>query len=165
MFLQEIYVVEDCWNISLTEQSITNSSRSKITSIGLDSVHNVQNDNFILEFDGKGNGVLNIGSKNDWSQSTSNYRATIGIDSNRSDFYYAVRTSSTSDGYYGSSSINTYYHYKIVKEGHNIKFYVDNQLMATKSESFFTNYDAWSIYSIIWGSGTQTIKNIRIKAL
>jgi len=163
MVLQETYVIEDCWNISLTEQSITNSSGTKITSIGLDTVHNVQSDDFILEFDGKGNGVLNIGSKNNWSQSTANYRATIGYADGYS--YYAIRTTSSEEGYGSSETTTTYYHYKIVKQGHTVKYYVDEQLIATKTESFFTNYDTWSIYSIIWGSGTQTIKNIRIKAL
>lgn len=165
MFLQETFVVEDCWNTSINEQSITNSSGTKISSIGLDTVHNVQNDDFVLEFDGKGNGVLNIGSSTNWSQSTANYRVTLGIDNNRSDFNGAIRTTSTTNRYGGSSNLTTYYHYKIVKEDHTISFYADDTLIGTVTESFFTNYDTWSIYSIIWGSGTQTIKNIRIKAL
>lgn len=164
--LSESVTIEDCWNAILTESNISNSSGTKISSIGLDTVHNVQSDDFILEFDGKGNGVLNIGAKTQWSSSSSaDYRATIGVDSNIEKPYYAIRTTSTDDGYGSSFSLSDYHHYKIVKDGSTVDFYCDNAKVGTKTTSFWSSYNEYSIYSIIWGSGTQYYKNVRIKPL
>ena len=164
MFQSETYVVEDCWNVLLSEGSISNSSGTKISSISLDSVHNVQNDNFVLEFDGYGNGTLNIGSASSWSGSSANYRLTIGYADAKN--YWSVRTTSTNEGYGSSASTTTWYKYRIEREGTTVRFYVDDTLIQTRtSVSFIGNYSSWSIYSIIWGSATQKYKNIRLKPL
>lgn len=130
----------------------------------MDTIPNIQNINFKLEFDETGNGVLNVGSKNSWSSSSANYRVTIGYADSKN--YWAVRTTSTSEGYGSSASTSTEYHYKIEREGTTVRFYVDDTLIQTMtSVSFLSNYSSWSIYSIIWGSGTQKVKNIKLKPL
>lgn len=125
---------------------------------------NIQNENFILEFDGYGNGTLNVGSKSNWSSSSANYRVTIGYADAKN--YWSVRTTSTTEGYGSNASTTTWYHYKIEREGSTVRFYVDDTLIQTRtSVSFFTGYSTWSVYSIIWGSATQKYKNIKLKAL
>lgn len=166
MNLQEIYEVEDCWNISLSEQSITNSNTGvKVSSIGLDTVHNVQNDNFAMEFDLKASGVLAIGSANDWNatQLKANYRATLGMYANKS--YTAIRTTSSNETQGGSLTTNEFHHFKLTREGSTVKFYVDDTLITTKTASFFTDYSSWSIYWLSWDRTVSTFKNIRLKAL
>jgi len=161
--VSEIYAIEDCFNALLTEQSISNSSGTKISSVGLDTIYNIRNESFSLEFTHKGNGVLNIGRKSSWSSSTANYRATIGYADGK--HYYATRTTSSDESYGDTASTTTEYKYKITRNGSTINFYVDDALIGTKSFSTFASYDDWSIYSIIWGNGTSTISNIKLKPL
>lgn len=163
MFVSETFSLEDCWNTALAEQTINCTSSSKYTSIGLNSIHNVQNDDFALEFDSKGNGTLSVGHSS-YYQSTTNYRATLGTADGK--HYYSTRSTSTSESYGGTYDSNTYYHYKLTREGSTIKFYVNDDLIGTKTASFFSNYSTWCIYSIIWGANTsQSVKNVRIKPL
>lgn len=163
IIFSEIYAIEDCFNTLLTEQSISNSSDTKISSVGLDTIYNIRNESFSLEFNHKGNGVLNIGRKSSWSSSTANYRATIGYADGK--HYYATRTTSSSESYGDTASTTTEYQYKLTRNGSTISYYVDGVLMGTKSFSTFASYDDWSIYSIIWGNGTSTISNIKLKPL
>ena len=159
----EIFVLEDCFNALLTEQSISNSSGTKISSVGLDTIYNIRNVNFSLEFKHTGNGVLNIGRKSSWSSSSANYRATIGYADGK--HYYATRTTSSNESYGDTASTTTEYQYKLTRNGSTISYYVDDVLIGTKSFSTFASYDDWSIYSIIWGNGTSTISNIKLKPL
>ena len=130
----------------------------------MDTIPDVSSTDFKFEFDGTGNGVLNVGSKNHWSSSSANYRVTIGYADAKN--YWSVRTTSTSEGYGSSASTSTEYHYKIEREGTTVRYYVNDSLIQTKPNvSFFSNYSTWSIYSIIWGSGTQKVKNIKLKPL
>lgn len=161
--VSETYTIEDCLIAQLTETTITNTSGTKISSIGMDTLPNIQNTDFKLEFDQTGNGVLNIGSKNDWSSNSANYRLTIGYADGKT--YWSVRTTSTNEGYGSNASTSTEYHYKIEREGTSVRFYVDDTLIQTRTVSFLSNYSTWSIYSIIWGNGTQKVKNIKLKPL
>lgn len=161
--VSETYSIEDCFNTLLTETTVTNSSGTKISSIGLDTIYNIQNTDFVLSFEHKGNGTLSIGSKSSWSSSTANYRLTLGYADSK--HYYSVRTSSTTEGYGTSASTTTNYEYRIEREGTTIRFYQGETLIATKTESFLTDYSSWSIYSLIWGSATSVFKNIKLKPL
>ena len=163
IFSSETYVIEDCLISLLPETTVTNSSGTKISSIGLDTIPNIQNTDFILSFEHKGNGTISIGAKNYWSSSTANYRLTLGYTDNK--HYYSVRTTSTTEGYGASASTSTNYEYRIVREDTSIKFYQGETLMSTKTASFLSNYNAWSIYSLIWGSATSVFKNIKLKPL
>ena len=157
------FVLEDCFNALLTEQSISNSSGTKISSVGLDTIYNIRNENFSLECTHKGKGVLNICRQSSWSSSSANYRATIGYADGK--HYYATRTTSSNESYGDTASTSTEYEYKLTRDGSTISYYVDDVLMGTKSFSTFASYDDWSIYSIIWGNGTSTIRNIKLKPL
>ena len=160
--LQKTYEIEDCWNTQLSE--ITIGGGQTVSSIGMDTVHNVQNEDFILIFDHKGNGNLNIGAKSQYNPpSTANYRLTLGTYANK--HYFSVRTSSADEASGTTANDNTYYTYKIEKQGTTVKFYVDDTLLATKTVNFFADYSEYSIYNIKWGDGTDYMKNIRLKAL
>lgn len=161
--LQETYTIEDCLITLLPETTIVNDSGTKISSIGLDTIPNIQNTDFILSFEHKGNGTLSIGSKNSWSSSSANYRLTLGYADNK--HYYSVRTSSTNEGYGASASTSTNYEYRIEREGSSIRFYQGETLITTQTATFLTSYNTWSIYSLIWGSATSVFKNIKLKPL
>jgi len=163
MFVSKTYLVEDCLITLLPETTVTNSSGTKISSIGLDTIPNIQNTDFILSFEHKGNGTLSIGAKTQWSSSTANYRLTLGYADAK--HYYSVRTSSTSEGYGASASTSTNYPYRIEREGSSIRFYQGETLITTKTATFLTSYDSWSIYSLIWGSATSVFQNIKLKPL
>lgn len=161
IFLQETYDIEDCWNTQLSEVS---AGSNTVNSIGMDTVHNVQNDDFCLIFDHKGNGNLNIGATSQYNTpSTANYRRTLGTYDNK--HYLSVRTNSTDELRGSSANSSTYYTYKIEKQGTTVKFYIDDVLWQTKTVTFFSDYSAWSIYNIKWGGGTDYMKNIRLKPL
>ena len=161
MSLQETYDIEDCWNTQLSEVS---AGSNTVNSIGMDTVHNVQNDDFCLIFDHKGNGNICIGATSEYSTpSTANYRLTLG--SYDSKHYCAVRTNSTDESSGSSENNSTYYTYKIEKQGNTVSFYVNDVLWLTKTATFFSSYSSYSIYNIKWGGGTDYMKNIRLKPL
>ena len=161
IFLQETYSLEDCWNAQISEVS---AGSNTVNSIGMGTVHNVQNDDFCLIFDHKGNGNICIGATSEYSTpSTANYRLTLG--SYNSKHYCAVRTNSTDESTGSSEDNNTYYTYKIEKQGNTVSFYVDDVLWLTKTATFFSSYSSYSIYNIKWGGGTDYMRNIRLKPL
>lgn len=154
--------IEDCWNTKLTETVL--SDNNTIHHIGLETIHNVQSDDFCLIFDHKGNGNLSIGAKTQVTPpSTANYRLTLGTWDNKT--YYAVRTNSSDETSGSSVDANTYNNYKITKEGSTVKFYYNDTLLGTKTVSWFSNYNSWSIYDTKWGNASNYLKNIRIKPL
>ena len=159
--VSETYSLEDCWNAQISEVS---AGSNTVNSIGMDTVHNVQNDDFCLIFDHKGNGNICIGATSEYSTpSTANYRLTLG--SYNSKHYCAVRTNSTDESTCSSEDNNTYYTYKIEKKGNTVSFYVNDVLWLTKTATFFSSYSSYSIYNIKWGGGTDYMKNIRLKPL
>ena len=159
----EIFVLEDCLITLLPETTVTSSGGTKISSIGLDTIPNVQNTDFVLSFEHEGNGTLSIGAKTQWSSSTANYRLTLGYADAK--HYYSVRTNSTTEGYGASASTSTNYQYRIEREGSSIRFYQGETLIITKTATFLTSYNTWSIYSLIWGSATSVFQNIKLKQL
>lgn len=170
MSLQETYSLEDCWNAQIPEYSKSTSS-TDVYSIGMDTVHNIQNDDFILEFDFKSNGyggILCLGASNQWSASndTADYRLFMGNNDNSSrSLYYGYRTTSTNNNNGNNRTADQYYNMKIVREGTSVKYYIDNTLINTLSVSFLSDYSSWSIYGVGWSNATIYFKNIRLKPL
>ena len=64
-----------------------------------------------------------------------------------------------------SASLNTDYTVKIVKQNNEFKVYLDNTLLRTITYNDLLNTPTINIGERNWGSGTGTIKNIKIKAL
>lgn len=174
MSLQETYDIEDCIASKLPEQIFLPSSSTTTYSVGLDSIGDIHNTDFELNFKYKATnkfgGALNIGASSEWSVSPvkANYRLSIGSDTQSLVLkrYCAVRTTSTSGTYGNNISYDTYYDCKIVREGNNVSFYFDGSLITTQTLSFFEDYSDFSIYGVSWGENSSAIvKDIKLKPL
>ena len=115
-------------------------------------------------------GVVCVGASSQWSTSLTlaNYRLTIGTDtqSGTPKAYCSVRTTSTSESYGSQISRSTYYPMKMIREGHDVKFYLGDDLITTKTESFMADYNSFSIYGITWSETSKLdVKDIKLKPL
>lgn len=147
IFRKKTYAIEDCWNTALAEQTINCTSSSKYSSIGLNSIHDIKNDDFILEFDSKGNGTLCVGHSS-YYQSSTNYRVTLGTAEGK--HYYSTRSTSTRESYSGTYSSDTYYHYKLTREGSTIKFYVDDTLLGKRLQ-VSSQITVLGVFTVLYG--------------
>lgn len=165
--------IEDCTYYNTTESSITRgSSYQQQFAIATDVIG--KNDNWVLTFDAKGvskGGCINIGANGSYTlnSSTANYRLGIGFDyvSNKLVYYANNRTNSSSTTTTGSPSSNTYYSFKMERNGTTVTFYYDTTLFATKTVSWLGNYNQYDLYPSIW-SGTNsklTWKNLKLKKI
>ena len=168
IIFSEIYALQDCYITKLTEQTFQGSTGTATRSIGLDTIGDIHSMDFELSFKFKSNnpgGAIAIGASSEWSIDPvkANYRLLLGSDALKQ--YYAVRTTSTNESYGSSISSNTYYDCKIVRNGTSVEFYYDGTKIGTKTQSFMSNYSSFSIYGIGWGSGSVTVKDIKLKPL
>ena len=172
--LTQTYSLEDCWIIRNTEQTLTGTSSTITHTLGMDSIGDISSIDFELTFQfkqtNKFGGVINIGPASEWSVSPvkGDYRLSFGSDSqsNTLKSYYCVRTTSTDGGYGTSINSNTYYNMKIVRESGDVKFYLEGTLISTKTQSFWSNYNQFSIYGITWSSSSGlAVKDIKLKKL
>lgn len=156
--------IEDCIYYNDSELSYTSSSTTVSTTIA--ELGNINNFNFVLEFDIKSNGNgggLNIGASSQHNPpSSANYRLYIGTDSSK--FSFNNRTTSSSNTSTGTVTDGTYYHMKLTKTGTSfVGYYGDNNTsIATKTASWISNYTTYNLYWINWSS-TNYVKNIKIK--
>lgn len=156
--------IEDCIYYNDSELSYTSSSTTVSTTIA--ELGNINNFNFVLEFDIKSNGTgggLNIGASSHHNPpSGANYREYIGTDSHK--FSFNNRTTSSSNTTTGTVTDSTYYHMKLTKTGTSfVGYYGDNNTtIATKNASWISNYTTYNLYWINWSS-TNYVKNIKIK--
>lgn len=160
--------VEDCWYYNSNELEYTSSGTSVETAI-ISNLFDINNQDFILEFDIKnGNsngGGLNIGATAQYSPpSSANYRIFIGTDTGK--FSLNNRTNSSSNTTVGSFTTNTYYHMKLTKSGTSFTgYYGDNDAtIATKNATWISSYNSWCLYWINW-KNTNYVKNIKLKPL
>lgn len=156
--------IEDCIYYDDTELSYTSSSTNVSNTIA--ELGNINNFNFVMEFDIKSNGTgggLNIGASSQHNPpSSANYRLYIGTDSSK--FSFNNRTTSSSNTSTGTVTDGTYYHMKLTKTGTSfVGYYGDNNTsIATKTASWISNYTTYNLYWINWSS-TNYVKNIKIK--
>lgn len=156
--------IEDCIYYDDTELSYTSSSTNVSNTIA--ELGNINNFNFVMEFDIKSNGAgggLNIGASSQHNPpSSANYRLYIGTDSSK--FSFNNRTTSSSNTSTGTVTDGTYYHMKLTKTGTSfVGYYGDNNTsIATKTASWISNYTTYNLYWINWSS-TNYVKNIKIK--
>ena len=93
-------------------------------------------------------------------QSSGNY-VTIYVGKNGGGEYSAAPNIST-------VSNNTYYSFKIVKEGTTIKYYWDDVLQhtdTTYAQAWIGNYSEESAKFTTWGTATIYLKNMKVKPL
>ena len=54
---------------------------------------------------------------------------------------------------------------RIVKNGTSFEYYVNDELLGTKTVNFWTNYHMFGIHTVQWNTGTTTISDLKIKPL
>lgn len=77
------------------------------------------------------------------------------------------------DTSHGRFNYNTYYSFKIIRNGNNLEFYINNVLKASidaetslsSSSVPISTITEWELHWRNWGTGTTTIKNLKIKQL
>ena len=110
---------------------------------------------------------FNLGAKSEWSTSPikGNYRTYIGCTGGGKKAY-GVRTTSTNGSEYGTAGSftqNADHTCKISKSSSTFTYTVDNTVLGTKTENWWSNYSDWSFYIVQWNTGTTTIKDIKLK--
>lgn len=167
MFVSEIYALEDCfyWNATgLTYTSNSSTDRKVLTGLE-DTLEFTPNGNFefsYTEADTSNGKRLYLISKPQSTSTSNNYG--IGGDIDASSVAVTLRTTSSSrkanNGRVSPSS------FKFIIDGTDVSGYIDGTLKNT-----WTNVNWWSTYApytlsyAIWGTGTGTWTNIKIKPL
>lgn len=166
MFLQEIFVVEDCVYYNPTGVTfVSNSSTDRVEPSGLEAFEYTPTGNFELTFDiddtstGKRFGLF---SKNETTSTTTKYGVASNYTSNTKINLVIRTTTSQSNEYNVSSKPNTV---KFVRNGNNTALYLNNVLQTTQSITWWDSYAPYVFKWGIWATGTATITNIKIKAL
>ena len=174
IFLTQTYSIEDCVIYKTTPINVTGTSSSDaVYSVGIDDLgYDLSNKNFDLDFTMKFTSYgeqFNLGAKSEWSTSPikGNYRTYIGCTGGGKKAY-GVRTTSTNGSEYGNAGTftqNTDHTCKISKSSSTFTYTVDNTVLGTKTENWWSNYSDWSFYIVQWNTGTTTIKDIKLKVL
>ena len=165
-----LYVTVNNVVATLTSKSITGSSTSssddRCYSLGLDSLGvDLSDKDFTLEWDckcTKTGGRLCIGDKNSWSAGVGAGDDYVYIGSSASgSLSYGYRESDTTTWVTtGPMSTNTTYHFKIVKRGYNVDYYVNSSNKTGSHSSILLFGSDNSIYLQLWNNGTTTISNL-----
>ena len=162
--------VEDCIYSKLSEVTETRGSGAFGSNL-VTGLSDVANTNWELSFDlttDNVGGCFNIGASSTHDTSnTANYRVGIGFDiiSNTLKNYANNRTTTSSASSPNTMSKNTYYSFKLVKNGTTMTFYYDNTQFATKTVTWLENYNSFDIYTLLWNATGNTIsyKNVKFK--
>lgn len=153
--MQEIYELEDCVIYDTTSYNL--SPNSAIVQIGS------------IEFDNIGDWQV------DWEQNlpsgncrcllypSNNTAEFIGVGTPTNNLTRVWETNSYSD--YGSYPFNTNYHITFKKEINKVGVYANDTKLKDSTHSATLSASKLRIGVRNWGSGTGTIKNIKIKAL
>ena len=148
--------------------SCESSGTNYCYSIGLDDLDwDLSQTNWIIEFDfinTVNGGRLCIGDRDSWSSG-----------SGAGDNYLYCGTSTAGNGGYGTKISGTTdnsstgavtagdtLHYKIVRNGDNIDYYLNGTLRGSKTATFINNIHEWSIYLQLWNNGDTTIKKVSL---
>ena len=168
MFLQETYVVEDCFKYDPTIQTRTTTH----TSDTLTPIYNdfsFLSDNFSLEctWQLSNTGTEGIGfgiaPKN---QTTPYHHLLFGIGTGQVSSYVGNQSGGETVGRYGSPSWNTEHQMKIEYTDGTVKLYIDDELKTTYTGRTWFNGETRDIVFLEWNNGQIiTLKNIKLKAL
>ena len=169
MNLVQTYSVSDCIIANANASYTGTSTSDTVYSLGYDEIADLSSIDFEMEWTfrqtARGCDVC-LGASSEFSVTPikSNYRVLLG-NSGAGAIRYGYRTTSTNASTTGSIGVNTDVSMRIVKEGTTFKYYVNNELLGTKTVSFWTNYNMFGIHTVQWNTGTTTISNLKIKPL
>ena len=55
---------------------------------------------------------------------------------------------------------------KIIRNGTNFDYYIDNGKVDTKTTNFMSSYHTWALYIQLWKNNSSvTVKNLKLKPL
>ena len=109
-------------------------------------------------------GRLCIGDSNSWSSGSGagdNY-IYCGTSTAGNGGYGTKRTGTTDNSSAGAVTAGDTLHYKIVKTGTTISYYLNNVLRGTKTATWITDTHTWSMYLQLWNNGETTIRNLSL---
>ena len=155
IFSSETYTIEDCIRYDTTTRNLApNSSLSQIDSFAFTNTGDWEVEWIMRLPSGKSRVVL---------YNPSNVNVFLGIgaseNGNRLIYWYG------NEEKYSTFSFNTDYTMKIEKDGSNFKIYSQNTLLITMTYSDLLNTSTINLGLRNWGSGTGTIRNVKIKPL
>ena len=169
MNLVQTYSLEDCIIANVNASYTGTSTNDTVYSLGYDEIADLSSIDFEFSFKfhqtSYGCDVC-LGASSEFSVTPikSNYRVLLG-NSGTGEIRYGYRTTSTFASTTGSIGINTDVSMRIVKEGTTFKYYVNNELLGTKTVGFWTNYHMFGVHTVQWNRGTTTISDLKIKQI
>ena len=169
MNLVQTYSLEDCIIANVNASYTGTSTNDTVYSLGYDEIADLSSIDFEMEWTFRQTACgcdVCLGASSEFSVTPikSNYRVLLG-NSGAGAIRYGYRTTSTFASTTGSIGINTDVSMRIVKEGITFKYYVNNELLGTKTVSFWTNYHMFGVHTVQWNRGTTTISDLKIKQI
>ena len=169
MNLIETYSLEDCIIANVNASYTGTSTNDTVYSLGYDEIADLSSIDFEMEWTFRQTALgcdVCLGASSEFSVTPikSNYRVLLG-NSGVGAIRYGYRTTSTNASIIGSLGINTDVSMRIVKEGTTFKYYVNNELLGTKTVNFWTNYHMFGVHTVQWNRGTTTISDLKIKQI
>ena len=169
MNLVQTYSLEDCIIANVNASYTGTSISDTVYSLGYDEIADLSSIDFEMEWTFRQTACgcdVCLGASSEFSVTPikSNYRVLLG-NSGAGAIRYGYRTTSTFASTTGSIGVNTDVSMRIVKEGTTFKYYVNNELLGTKTVSFWTNYHMFGVHTVQWNRGTTTISDLKIKQI
>lgn len=171
MNLQETYSIQDCSYYNTTEvtRSSTNGSTIYDNNLiqSLPSKCEISFDLYSDSSSDTGEHRFFILPKSQYNSGTTQPTNAIYVDAYKTKMNIGKRESSTVGLYtnlaYGSGS---YRNFKIIKDGTDLTFYIDDNLIGTSIISWIGNYSDYCLSMMRWTtSGTSKMKNVKFKPL
>ena len=169
MNLVQTYSLEDCIIANVNASYTGTSVNDKVYSLGYDEIADLSSIDFEMEWTFRQTACgcdVCLGASSEFSVTPikSNYRVLLG-NSGAGAIRYGYRTLSTYASTTGSIGINTDVSMRIVKNGTSFKYYVNDELLGTKTVDFWTNYHMFGVHTVQWNRGTTTISDVKIKQI
>ena len=171
MNLVQTYSIEDCnyYNTAEVTRSSTNGSTIYDNSLSqsLPSKCEISFDLYSDSRSDSGEHRFFLLPKSQYSSGTTQPTNAIYVDALKTKMNIGKRESSTVGLYtnlaYGSGS---YRNFKIIKDGTDLTFYIDDNLIGTSIISWIGNHSDYCLSMMRWTtSGTSKIKNVKFKLL
>lgn len=169
MNLVQTYSLEDCIIANVNASYTGTSTNDTVYSLGYDEIADLSSIDFEMEWTfrqtARGCDVC-LGASSEFSVTPikSNYRVLLGSNG-AGEIRYGYRTTSTFASTTGSIGINTDVSMRIVKNGTSFKYYVNDELLGTKTVGFWTKYHMFGVHTVQWNRGTTTISDLKIKQI
>lgn len=167
----ETYEIEDCLYYNTDEVSRTTTQGSTIydnnLSQALPSKCEISFDLYSDNNSDTGEHRFFLLPKSQYSSGTTQPTNAIYVDAFKTKINIGKRESSTvglyTDLAYGSGS---YRNFKIIKDGNDLTFYIDDNLIGTVTISWIDNYSDYTFSMMRWStSGTSKLRNVKIKPI